>query len=128
MVAGLWLRLDPCVVAVIKRDTCDHDMPWLWVECGAARGWAMARAEGLGPPVTGSGKSGPGSRRDIMNKKPTDIMTPDADAGRAVGAIPMQRGKVRDIMTPAPVGVYYSQTVGETARIMRDTQVGAVLV
>ena len=31
-------------------------------------------------------------------------------------------------MTPAPVGVYYSQTIGETARIMRDTQVGAVLV
>jgi len=63
-----------------------------------------------------------------MDKKPTDIMTPNADEGRAVGAIPRQRGKVRDIMTPAPVGVYYSQTVGETARIMRDTQVGAVLV
>ena len=31
-------------------------------------------------------------------------------------------------MTPAPVGVYYSQTIGEAARIMRDTQVGAVLV
>jgi len=42
--------------------------------------------------------------------------------------IPAQGGRVRDIMTPAPVGVYYSQTIGETARIMRDTQVGAVLV
>ena len=42
--------------------------------------------------------------------------------------VPAQRGKVGDIMTPAPVGVYYSQTIGETARIMRDTQVGAVLV
>ena len=31
-------------------------------------------------------------------------------------------------MTPAPVGVYYSQTIGETARVMRDSQVGAVLV
>ena len=42
--------------------------------------------------------------------------------------IPARRGKVSDVMTAAPVGVYYSQTIGETARIMRDTQVGAVLV
>jgi CBS domain-containing protein len=39
-----------------------------------------------------------------------------------------QASSVRDIMTPAPVGVHYTQTIGETARIMRDTQVGAVLV
>ena len=63
-----------------------------------------------------------------MDKKLTDILTPDADEGTLPAAIPAQRGKVRDIMTPAPVGVYYSQTIGETARIMRDTQVGAVLV
>jgi CBS domain-containing protein len=44
------------------------------------------------------------------------------------GLIPGPGGKVRDIMTPAPVGVYYSQTIGETARVMRDSQVGAVLV
>jgi CBS domain-containing protein len=36
--------------------------------------------------------------------------------------------KVRDIMTPNPVGVYYDQTVAEAARVMRDTGVGAVLV
>jgi CBS domain-containing protein len=35
---------------------------------------------------------------------------------------------VRDIMTPDPVGVYFEQTIAETARIMRDAQVGAVLV
>ena len=36
--------------------------------------------------------------------------------------------KVRDIMTPDPVGVYYDQTLAETARVMRDGGVGAVLV
>jgi CBS domain-containing protein len=36
--------------------------------------------------------------------------------------------KVRDVMTPDPVGVYYDQTITETARIMRDSGVGAVLV
>jgi CBS domain-containing protein len=36
--------------------------------------------------------------------------------------------KVREIMTPNPVGVYFDQTIAETARIMRDSQVGAVLV
>jgi CBS domain-containing protein len=36
--------------------------------------------------------------------------------------------KVRDIMTPNPVGVYYDQTVAEAARVMRDAGVGAVLV
>jgi CBS domain-containing protein len=35
---------------------------------------------------------------------------------------------VRDIMTPDPVGVYFDQTIADTARIMRDAQVGAVLV
>lgn len=63
-----------------------------------------------------------------MEKKSTDIMTPSADERATGSAIPTQTGKVRDIMTPAPVGVYYSQTIGETARTMRDTQVGAVLV
>jgi CBS domain-containing protein len=63
-----------------------------------------------------------------MGNEPSDIMTPEADEGTTAGAIPVQRGKVSDIMTPAPVGVYYSQTIGEAARIMRDTQVGAVLV
>jgi CBS domain-containing protein len=63
-----------------------------------------------------------------MDKKLTEILTPDADEGTTAGTNPAQPGKVRDIMTPAPVGVYYSQTIGETARIMRDTQVGAVLV
>jgi CBS domain-containing protein len=36
--------------------------------------------------------------------------------------------KIREIMTPAPVGVYYDQTLAETARVMRDAGVGAVLV
>lgn len=35
---------------------------------------------------------------------------------------------VRDVMTPDPIGVYYEQTIGEAARIMRDSGVGAVLV
>jgi len=63
-----------------------------------------------------------------MDNKLTDILTPKASEETAESAIPLQTGKVSDIMTPAPVGVYYSQTIGETARIMRDTQVGAVLV
>ena len=70
-----------------------------------------------------------------MEKNSTDTLTPGAgeqapgaDDQATSSAIPAQAGKVRDIMTPAPVGVYYSQTIGETARIMRDTQVGAVLV
>jgi signal-transduction protein with cAMP-binding, CBS, and nucleotidyltransferase domain len=36
--------------------------------------------------------------------------------------------KVRDLMTPGPIGVDYHQTIGETARVMRDWGVGAVLV
>jgi CBS domain-containing protein len=63
-----------------------------------------------------------------MENSDTGVMTPDADEQATASATPAQRGKVSDIMTPAPVGVYYSQTIGETARIMRDTQVGAVLV
>ena len=63
-----------------------------------------------------------------MEKNSTDILTPGADEQATSSAIPAQAGKVQDIMTPAPVGVYYTQTIGETARIMRDTQVGAVLV
>ena len=63
-----------------------------------------------------------------MENKLKDILTPSGDTGTVADAIPAQRGKVSDVMTAAPVGVYYSQTIGETARIMRDTQVGAVLV
>src|ERR1700753_648452 len=55
-------------------------------------------------------------------------MTPDAGQETTADQVPAQAGQVRDIMTPAPVGVYYSQTIGETAQIMRDTQIGAVLV
>ena len=36
--------------------------------------------------------------------------------------------KVRDLMTPGPIGVDYSQTIGEAARTMRDWGIGAVLV
>lgn len=36
--------------------------------------------------------------------------------------------KVRDVMTPGPIGVDYYQSVGEAARTMRDWGVGAVLV
>ncbi len=36
--------------------------------------------------------------------------------------------KVRDVMTPGPIGVDYHQTIGEAARAMRDWGVGAVLV
>jgi CBS domain-containing protein len=63
-----------------------------------------------------------------MDENPSDTLTPGAEEGTATATVPAQRGTVGDIMTPAPIGVYYSQTIGETARIMRDTQVGAVLV
>ena len=83
-----------------------------------------------------------------MDKEDTGILTPSADgqpgpptpgeggaagdvtgSGRpAAGLVPGQNGRVRDVMTSAPVGVYYSQTIGETARVMRDSQVGSVLV
>ena len=36
--------------------------------------------------------------------------------------------KVRDVMTPGPIGVDYDQPVGEAARAMRDWGVGAILV
>ena len=36
--------------------------------------------------------------------------------------------KVRDVMTPGPIGVDYDQSVGEAARAMRDWGVGAILV
>lgn len=36
--------------------------------------------------------------------------------------------KVRDVMTPDPIGVYYDQTIAEAARAMRDAGIGAVLV
>jgi signal-transduction protein with cAMP-binding, CBS, and nucleotidyltransferase domain len=36
--------------------------------------------------------------------------------------------KVRDVMTPGPIGVDYCQSIGEAARTMRDWGVGAVLV
>lgn len=36
--------------------------------------------------------------------------------------------KVRDLMTPGPIGVDYYQSIGEAARIMRDWGVGTVLV
>jgi CBS domain-containing protein len=37
-------------------------------------------------------------------------------------------GKVRDVMTPDPIGVYYDQTIAEAARTMRDAGVGTLLV
>ena len=36
--------------------------------------------------------------------------------------------KVRDVMTPGPIGVGYYQSIGEAARIMRDWGIGSVLV
>lgn len=36
--------------------------------------------------------------------------------------------KVRDVMTPGPIGVGYCQSIREAARTMRDWGVGAVLV
>ena len=36
--------------------------------------------------------------------------------------------KVRDVMTPGPIGVDYYQSIGTAARTMRDWGVGAVLV
>jgi signal-transduction protein with cAMP-binding, CBS, and nucleotidyltransferase domain len=36
--------------------------------------------------------------------------------------------KVRDLMTPGPIGVDYYQSIGDAARAMRDWGIGAVLV
>jgi CBS domain-containing protein len=36
--------------------------------------------------------------------------------------------KVRDVMTPGPIGVDYDQSVGEAACAMRDWGVGAILI
>ena len=36
--------------------------------------------------------------------------------------------RVRDVMTPGPIGVDYDQSIGEAARTMRDWGIGAVLV
>jgi CBS domain-containing protein len=36
--------------------------------------------------------------------------------------------KVRDVMTPGPIGVDYNSSIAEAARTMRDWGVGAVLV
>jgi signal-transduction protein with cAMP-binding, CBS, and nucleotidyltransferase domain len=36
--------------------------------------------------------------------------------------------KVRDLMTPGPIGVEYQQTIADAARTMRDWGVGAVFV
>ena len=36
--------------------------------------------------------------------------------------------RVRDVMTPGPIGVDYDQSIGEAARAMRDWGIGAVLV
>ena len=36
--------------------------------------------------------------------------------------------KVRDVMTPGPIGVDYYQSIGDAARVMRDWGIGAVLV
>ncbi len=65
---------------------------------------------------------------DNRTEPVSDVQRPEAAAETVSDMIPPQRGAVRDIMTPAPVGVYYTQTIGETARVMRDAQVGAVLV
>jgi CBS domain-containing protein len=36
--------------------------------------------------------------------------------------------RVRDVMTPGPIGVDYGESIGDAARAMRDWGVGAVLV
>ena len=36
--------------------------------------------------------------------------------------------KVRDLMTPGPIGVDYHQSIGDAARTMRDWGISAVLV
>jgi CBS domain-containing protein len=85
---------------------------------------------GTAPRPSGADEvMGHGAPRDVMGPGGAgDVMRPGAGAPGMPRLIPDQGGKVRDIMTPAPVGVYYSQTIGETARVMRDSQVGAVLV
>lgn len=50
----------------------------------------------------------------------------DTSAAEEVAHIVCAR--VRDVMTPGPIGVDYDQSIGEAARTMRDWGIGAVLV
>jgi CBS domain-containing protein len=47
---------------------------------------------------------------------------------RTEEAADLMDAKVRDVMTPGPIGVDYFQSITEAARVMRDWGVGAVLV
>lgn len=55
-----------------------------------------------------------------------DDMTYGTSAAEEVARIMCAR--VRDVMTPGPIGVHYDQSIGEAARTMRDWGIGAVLV
>jgi CBS domain-containing protein len=50
----------------------------------------------------------------------------DTSAAEEVAHIVCAR--VRDVMTPGPIGVDYDQSIGEAARTMRDWGIGAILV
>jgi signal-transduction protein with cAMP-binding, CBS, and nucleotidyltransferase domain len=53
----------------------------------------------------------------------TDVRIRETEEARHI-----MDAKVRDVMTPGPIGVDYHQSVGEAARAMRDWGVGAILV
>ena len=53
----------------------------------------------------------------------TDVCIRETEEARHI-----MDAKVRDVMTPGPIGVDYDQSVGEAARAMRDWGVGAILV
>ena len=53
----------------------------------------------------------------------TDVRIRETEEARHI-----MDAKVRDVMTPGPIGVDYHQSVGEAARVMRDWGIGALLV
>ena len=53
----------------------------------------------------------------------TDVRIRETEEARHI-----MDAKVRDVMTPGPIGVDYHRSVGEAARAMRDWGVGAILV
>ena len=79
-------------------------------------------------PWTASSAAASVRRRAFKQAYPwyADNRPNDTSAAEEVARIMCAR--VRDVMTPGPIGVDYDQSIGEAARTMRDWGIGAVLV